>query len=330
MSKNYFKLRTVAMIISCLATMTAFTACNDDDKDDGNNDGGNATPQTAIYTGTASDGKLYTLTISPNAENTLRSSSSYTPQAGDRYVFTDGMNVNTGEVKTYENYIMILVSGLCARQEFQITIAGSGISVIIGTVEWMDEDVCLAEAFNNKALTPGNGNNNGGNNNGGNGDNGGGGNNGDGGDTGDNCGILTLQGLPEAITNSEDVTIMIYDYAGTVTSSVQYQQGALASPYISVGGEPMGNGRMLMSDISGIGGGNVTQLPTFTRNGTYAVSVQVLGTIRDFYGDIQNDFPIQRIFHQVQFSCGAATINWNTPSYDRMSEMPYNEVIYPN
>jgi hypothetical protein len=307
----------LAIAIS-LTAVIMFSACSDDSENENNNS--NPTLQTASYTGKTVSGKTYTLTITGKSENLLRSSGEYTPQAGDTYELTDGTITSTGEVKSYTNYVMILIAGLCSYQEFSITIENNQISVINGVVEYMSEEACLAKEHNNEQFIVIGGGTDDGNDDGNDGGNDDGSDDGSGG--GGNCtdsGFMTVNNFP-APFNPDIVNIVVYDYDGVITT------GNLSSyliPAKMIGsGDPLKDNIMLVREISGI------ESPAFSRNGTYTVQIQIENCTVEYQGNIMIESTSYFRLFQVEFSCGKATVDWNAPSYDPYANSGIT-IIYP-
>ena len=113
-------------------------------------DNDNNQPQSVIFTGTA-NGVMYTLKITQNSE----SRSVYSPTAGDIYELTIGSKKSNGSVVLFTGGIFTLRSSVAQTITFTVTVSGSSISNISGTITW-----------NDNSTTDGPGSINGGNNNG--------------------------------------------------------------------------------------------------------------------------------------------------------------------
>ena len=109
----------------------------------------NNQPQSVIFTGTA-NGVMYTLKITQNSE----SRSVYSPTAGDIYELTIGSKKSNGSVVLFTGGIFTLRSSVAQTITFTVTVSGSSISNISGTITW-----------NDNSTTDGPGSINGGNNN---------------------------------------------------------------------------------------------------------------------------------------------------------------------
>lgn len=142
--------RTITNSVIALIIGVAFIAC---DKSENNNS--TPTLRTVTYFGKTDSSKTYKLTITESQENALksssagalRSSSEYIPQAGDTYELINNFDTLTsaGKVKSYESYVMILIAGKCWFQEFQVSVTNYQISTILGEVEYMTEEACVAK-----------------------------------------------------------------------------------------------------------------------------------------------------------------------------------------
>jgi hypothetical protein len=326
------KLSHLLGIAISLAAIALFAGCSkDDDNAKNENNSSNPTLRTATYIGKTVSGKTFTLTITENPENalrsssasTLRSTSQYTPQPGDTYELTDDTLTSAGTVKSYKSYVMILISGKCWYQEFQITVENEQISTIAGEVDFMTEEACLAKRYDNEEFIIDLGGNPGGwddNDDGGGGDDNGGkdekGNTdggGDGGSGGDNeigdCtdgGIITVNNLP--CDPSFVSFIAVYDYAGE-----------LIFPFYNL--EDLIIGNNVLKDYNtrdhSFVWESLESLAPFSKNGRYTVSIRISDCdLVDYLGNTsESDIGYGRLF-QVDFSCGNATINWDAPVYD--------------
>jgi len=108
---------------------------------DGDDNPGNGTiPQTAQYLSADSEGNLYTLTITEDADNR---SSRYTAQSGDTYELTTGIKISRGivSIDSSGNLVLTPVSGIFT---VTVTISGGNLTSITGTITWDDGDTTTA------------------------------------------------------------------------------------------------------------------------------------------------------------------------------------------
>jgi hypothetical protein len=133
MRKNW---RNVVATAICSAILMTFTAC---DRDDTDKDGDEGTAVT--YTGTAPDGKKYSLKIIEAVET-------YATRTGDAYTLTvTGAGANgtsKGTVSGVEGAIFMLAPSNASGETFSVMIAEKNIAVIVGTITFTDNKTMTA------------------------------------------------------------------------------------------------------------------------------------------------------------------------------------------
>jgi hypothetical protein len=128
------KLFGAITLIAIIMLVLNFAACGDDD------------PQTATYAG-VSNGVTYTLKIT---ENTSR----YLALPGDMYVLTWGDNVSSGTVQAFDGTEFTLAPSNATTVPFTITVAGTGLSTIAGTITTEDGGTSVVNITSFTPVTP--------------------------------------------------------------------------------------------------------------------------------------------------------------------------------
>ena len=131
--------RGIFFILACLVLLASLNGCKDDD---GNEDGIGIPKVT--YTGTASDGKEYSLEI---AETTTKAAGDAI-QEGDVFVLTvkSGGTTNTskGTVKEVLGTIFTLVPSNAGEVTFTVMVSDLTITVIVGTITFTNNKTATA------------------------------------------------------------------------------------------------------------------------------------------------------------------------------------------
>jgi hypothetical protein len=123
--------KMVLIMVIALAAAFAFTACD-------NGNGGTHNSRTNTYTGTVG-GVTYTLTIDGCSCVGL------TPRLGDDYTLTVGGKTSAGVVTSFKGWVFTL-EPFNAIIPFTVTVSGTFITAMLGTITWSDDTAQLAPA----------------------------------------------------------------------------------------------------------------------------------------------------------------------------------------
>ena len=165
MSKMNF--RKVVAIVICLAGMTIFSGCKKDGGDD-DNVNGDSVQWATTFTGTASDGKVYSLKVGEK----FVVKSNGTPQKGDAYelnVTSNGtVSTSKGTVAEEMKSILTLAPSNAQNTTFIVMVSEQTIELIVGTITFTNNTTATgtgafaigsekeyADTRGNKVIIPG-------------------------------------------------------------------------------------------------------------------------------------------------------------------------------
>jgi hypothetical protein len=279
--KNLLKLIGIAAITAVIGFSLA--AC-----DNGTGGGGGGGPRTVTYSGTTSSGS-YSLKIIEKANNPNRAAlSDPLPGDGFEFTWTDSANKtkkSAGQVAAVSgNEFTMLPSNAATNQTtFTTTVSDEGLTAMNGTFTWTDGTTNTGSG----TLTPS----------GGPGTTPGGGGGGGGG--GGSGGKLTVQNFP-AVSGS-GFAFGVWNYSGRVTDAmgVYNMTSQPNGGLIAYCDHDYSTSPVQLYDYDSLS--NNTNIVPFGRSGTFVVEI--------------SDGHDMRLYSQVKFTNGNATINWNSHSF---------------